>query len=170
MFQHTIIPPSEQTWSSRQVIPFCEEWDYVQTIGEGSFGEVRLLLNRCTREAVAVKLIKTDPENEESVRNAHKEALISKTMRHENVIASAEYAQGGELYDRIEPDVGTGVALAHKYFLELLSGIFQEYVHSQGIAHRDLKPENLLISSTENIFNFWVYSLVRASLWMISSR
>ncbi|KAL1235256.1 Serine/threonine-protein kinase [Trichinella spiralis] len=159
MFQHTIIPPSEQTWSSRQVIPFCEEWDYVQTIGEGSFGEVRLLLNRCTREAVAVKLIKTDPENEESVRNAHKEALISKTMRHENVIASAgyrkenniyyiflEYAQGGELYDRIEPDVGTGVALAHKYFLELLSGI--EYVHSQGIAHRDLKPENLLISST----------------------
>ncbi|KRX55731.1 Serine/threonine-protein kinase Chk1, partial [Trichinella sp. T9] len=159
MFQHTIIPPNEQTWSSRQVIPFCEEWDYVQTIGEGSFGEVRLLLNRCTREAVAVKVIKTDPENEESVRNAHKEALICKTMRHENVIASAgyrkenniyyiflEYAQGGELYDRIEPDVGTGVALAHKYFLELLSGI--EYVHNQGIAHRDLKPENLLISST----------------------
>ncbi|KRZ45265.1 Serine/threonine-protein kinase Chk1 [Trichinella pseudospiralis] len=158
MFTHTIIPPSEQTWSSSQVIPFCEEWDYVQTIGEGSFGEVRLLLNRCTREAVAVKVIKTDPENEESVRNAHKEALISRTMRHENVIASAgyrkenniyyiflEYAQGGELYDRIEPDVGTGVALAHKYFLELLSGI--EYMHSQGIAHRDLKPENLLISN-----------------------
>ncbi|KRZ45266.1 Serine/threonine-protein kinase Chk1 [Trichinella pseudospiralis] len=160
MFTHTIIPPSEQTWSSSQVIPFCEEWDYVQTIGEGSFGEVRLLLNRCTREAVAVKVIKTDPENEESVRNAHKEALISRTMRHENVIASAgyrkenniyyiflEYAQGGELYDRIgrQPDVGTGVALAHKYFLELLSGI--EYMHSQGIAHRDLKPENLLISN-----------------------
>lgn len=34
-----------------------------------------------------------------------------------------EYASGGELFDRIEPDVGMPQHQAHKYFKQLLAGV-----------------------------------------------
>ena len=49
----------------------------------------------------------------------------------------------GELFDRIEPDVGIDEELAHLYFHQLVSCL--EYLHGHGICHRDLKPENMLL-------------------------
>lgn len=60
-----------------------------------------------------------------------------------------EYAAGGELFDRIEPDVGMPEALAQKYMKQLISGV--DYLHKKGIAHRDLKPENLLLDVNDNL-------------------
>jgi serine/threonine-protein kinase CHEK1 len=55
-----------------------------------------------------------------------------------------EYAEGGDLFDKIEADVGVREDIAQVYFMQLVGGI--SFIHSKGVAHRDLKPENILLS------------------------
>ncbi|KAI9015190.1 kinase-like domain-containing protein [Gaertneriomyces semiglobifer] len=60
-----------------------------------------------------------------------------------------EYAAAGELFDRIEPDIGIDEEVAHMYFIQLMAGT--EYLHDKGICHRDLKPENILLDHHGNM-------------------
>ena len=62
---------------------------------------------------------------------------------------SLEFAANGELFDKIQPDVGVDEELAHHYFCQLLGAV--EYIHSHGIAHRDLKTENIMLDSDGNL-------------------
>ncbi|KAL8743568.1 MAG: hypothetical protein Q9190_004101 [Brigantiaea leucoxantha] len=60
-----------------------------------------------------------------------------------------ELAEGGDLFDKIESDVGVGQDIAHLYFTQLVSAV--SYMHSKGVGHRDIKPENILLSSEGNL-------------------
>ena len=60
-----------------------------------------------------------------------------------------ELAEGGDLFDKIESDVGVGEDIAHLYFTQLISAV--GYMHSKGVGHRDIKPENILLSAEGNL-------------------
>ncbi|KAJ1175342.1 hypothetical protein NDU88_000630 [Pleurodeles waltl] len=142
-------------------VPFVEDWDLVQTLGEGAYGEVQLAVNKRTEEAVAVKIVDMK-RAADCPENIKKEICINKMLNHTNIVKFyghrregniqylfLEYCSGGELFDRIEPDVGMPEQDAHKFFHQLLAGV--EYLHGIGITHRDIKPENLLLDERDKL-------------------
>ncbi|KAK1788301.1 hypothetical protein P4O66_016744 [Electrophorus voltai] len=142
-------------------VPFVQDWDLVQTLGEGAYGEVRLLVNKKTEEAVAVKVVDTSSAKD-CIENVKKEVCVHKMLSHPNIVRFfghrsegpiqyifLEYCSGGELFDRIEPDVGMPEKEAHRFFQQLVAGV--EYLHSIGITHRDVKPENILLDDKDNL-------------------
>lgn len=127
-------------------------------IGEGGQARVRLGYNHNTQQTAAIKILckkrKGDLINLTPLR---KELKIHSALSHPNIIKLfgssedecniylvMEYAAAGELFDKIEPDVGIAEDLAHLYFHQLISSL--EYLHQNGIAHRDLKPEVLALT------------------------
>ncbi|KAK2467496.1 hypothetical protein APHAL10511_000351 [Amanita phalloides] len=146
--------------------PKIQGYELVQHIGGGGFSTVYRAVNISDHRVAACKLIVLTPQTTEKERKTiEKEIRIHAALKHENVLEfftaavvesggkhdyvpgiyiMMELAAGGDLFDKIAPDVGVGDDIAHFYFNQLLSGI--DYIHNQGVCHRDLKPENLLLN------------------------
>ena len=75
--------------------------------------------------------------------------LLGSDEDEDNIYFMVEYAEAGELFDKIEPDVGIDEEVAHFYFHQLINAV--SHIHSLGISHRDLKPENILLDDSGNL-------------------
>lgn len=145
---------------------------YFLKIFSGTFGQVKLVYDKKNPSNVmAVKMVDL-AKNKQLVRQCRREALILRALRgHQNVIDYLSmrlndqlqfqifmaYADGGELFDQIEPDVGMDSNRARLFFTQLIDGLI--FVHSKGICHRDIKPENLLLTKNGNIWNYFKKTL-----------
>ncbi|CAH0714048.1 unnamed protein product, partial [Brenthis ino] len=134
---------------------FVEGWLVAQVLGEGAYGEVRLLVHSRSGACVALKAVQAG-------EGGAREAALHRALRHPHVLRCLgerrhhslhylflEYAQGGELFDRIEPDSGMRPRDARRYWRQLTAGL--AYLHARGVAHRDIKPENLLLDHEDNL-------------------
>ena len=165
---------TEKTCASDEPLQFVEGWELVDVLGEGAYGEVRLARHKVHDEHIAVKIVAINDKNKDLIK---KEIGILKLVEHNNVIKYygdrsvsgnnkqvfifLEYAENGELFDRIEPDIGMPKRDVFRFFSQLLDGV--EYLHSQGIVHRDIKPENLLLDTEDvlKISDFGLATLFR---------
>ena len=129
-----------------------------RTIGEGTFGKVKLGLYIPEKEIVAIKILekKRLKGKEDEIRIKREFDIISK-LEHPNVImvteifensdrffSVMEYCSGGELFNYIVKKRYLKEKEASFFYYQIISGL--EYIHSLGIVHRDLKPENLLFT------------------------
>ncbi|CAP26947.1 Protein CBR-CHK-1 [Caenorhabditis briggsae] len=148
----------------------------IRTLGEGAFGEVLLIVNNKNPD-MAVAMKKMQITTQANTNNIRKEFLIQQKLSkvgHDNFIRAIgmrtengfhflflEYADGGELFDKIEPDHGMPTAIAQFYFRQLIEGL--KYIHDCDIVHRDIKPENLLLTTSHvlKISDFGMATLYR---------
>lgn len=135
-----------------------------KTLGEGTFGKVKLATHMQTEEKVAIKILDKGKmlEDQDDLERVRQEISIMKKLRHRNIIQLYEImeskrnlylvmenCENKELFDYIVSKKKLKEREACKFFQQIIDGI--EYIHEMNICHRDLKPENILLDSQNNI-------------------
>ncbi|TRY50796.1 Serine/threonine-protein kinase [Cryptosporidium tyzzeri] len=123
------------------------------TIGRGSWGEVKIAVQKGTRIRRAAK--KIPKYFVEDVDRFKQEIEIMKSLDHPNIIRLyetfedntdiylvMELCTGGELFERVVHKRVFRESDAARIMKDVLSAV--AYCHKLNVAHRDLKPENFL--------------------------
>ncbi|KAF8385749.1 chk-1 [Pristionchus pacificus] len=137
----------------------------IRTLGEGAYGEVLLVTDKKNTNLMAAMKVMNLQHSKIAERECKKERVIQQQLtdagNHPNIIhfigyrvdgtlmrLFIEYADGGELFDQIEPEKGVeSTWKARHYFRQLMEGV--KFIHQQGICHRDIKPENLFLTKSD---------------------
>ena len=142
-----------------------------EQLGEGTFGKVRLGINRQTEEKVAIKILdKKRIIKERDKKRIEKEIKILKSLRHPNIVhlysdieinskiyLIMEYIKGKELIKYISSNSKLTEEESCFFFRQIISAI--EYLHKLKIAHRDIKPENMIIENESKIIKLVDFGL-----------
>ncbi|KAF9729568.1 hypothetical protein PMIN03_006347 [Paraphaeosphaeria minitans] len=138
------------------------QYTIVKTLGEGSFGKVKLATHQVSGQKVALKIInrkrlvtrdmagriEREIQYLQLLRHPHIIKLYTVITTPTEIIMVLEYA-GGELFDYIVNNGRLPEAQARKFFQQIVCAV--EYCHRHKIVHRDLKPENLLLDEHYNV-------------------
>ncbi|KAF1950503.1 serine threonine protein kinase-like protein SNF1p [Byssothecium circinans] len=138
------------------------QYTIVRTLGEGSFGKVKLATHGVSGQKVALKIInrkrlitrdmagriEREIQYLQLLRHPHIIKLYTVITSQTEIIMVLEYA-GGELFDYIVNHGKLKEEKARKFFQQIVCAV--EYCHRHKIVHRDLKPENLLLDENFNV-------------------
>ncbi|UJR07658.1 hypothetical protein I4U23_011945 [Adineta vaga] len=131
-----------------------DEYEMMEFLGRGKFGEVKKCRENSTKHLLAAKFIQVHKEQDRI--EAHNEIEIMKAFQHPRLLQLydafetkgeicliMELITGGELFERvIDDDFILTERLCELYMMQICEGV--NFMHSCNIIHLDMKPENIL--------------------------
>jgi len=148
------------TGASRTSASVVGNYELGKTIGQGTFGKVKLATNQLTGEKVAVKIISHRGKMDKAA--LEREIHLQQRLHHQHVVGVhdvieeegrtfifMELVPGGDLFDYMIKHVRLPEKEARRIFQQILSAV--DHCHRRGVAHRDLKPENIFLDKDKNV-------------------
>uniref|UniRef100_A0A3Q2HJJ0 non-specific serine/threonine protein kinase n=1 Tax=Equus caballus TaxID=9796 RepID=A0A3Q2HJJ0_HORSE len=149
-----MIPGLADTSAGRQTC--LQDYRVLRTLGEGSFGKVKLALHIPTGTEVAIKIIPKKEQSASTAKNLLCEVHSLKTLRHPHIVGLlevintedtlflvTEFVSGGDMHEHVMKHGPLTEEEARDRFRQLVSAL--QYCHRRGVVHRDLKLENVLL-------------------------
>ena len=143
-------------------------YEIVEEIGKGAMGVVYLAHDPLIGRTVALKTIRLDVGDGNSVGGPVKDEFLQEArsagiLSHPNIVtihdvvaddASApfiamEYVQGSNLEELIRAGQALPLDFVVDTVTQIASGL--DYAHAKGVIHRDIKPANILINLEEKV-------------------
>ena len=139
---------------------YKKKYEYIQMLGSGSFGKVRLYVDRqCKTLRYAIKTLKKDFLNKHMIDSIEREVDILRSLDHPNIVKYFETYEDDHfihiVMEYIPGDNLFKVITNKKYFkftekeiCQIMTCLLKAvlFLHHNNIVHRDIKPENILFS------------------------
>jgi serine/threonine protein kinase len=129
----------------------------IDSIGQGSMGQVFKAQHGKMGRIVAVKVLPRDKSTPEAVENFTREIRALARLDHPKLVAALDAGQDGNVYYLVTEYVPgmdlrklvreqgpLETQLAASITSQVAEGL--EHAHSQGVVHRDVKPANVLVA------------------------
>ncbi|OII72865.1 uncharacterized protein cubi_00837 [Cryptosporidium ubiquitum] len=146
-------PIKRDSFVGTSYLPIQNHYKMGEKVGEGSWGAVYVVEERCSGILRAAKKIPKQFTGE--IFRFRQEMQLLSILDHPNIAKLfesfedynsiyliMELCTGGELFDRLSHVGRFSERVTAHLIKQMLSAI--SYCHSKGIVHRDLKPENFL--------------------------
>ena len=156
-------------------VPYLENYEILQTLGQGGMGVVYLARQKKLDRLVAIKAISPYLAQEPEIRERFAaEASVLARLSHPNIVTLYDYIEKPDaLYLVMEYVEGNPLSeilkagplpleSIRKYFDQVLEAF--TYAHSKGVVHRDIKPSNIIITpeGRVKILDFGVAKILSA--------
>ena len=143
-----------------------EQFECIKQIGRGGYGSIYLVKSLSDESLKVIKEVDTSNMSKEECERSKKEVEILRELKHINIIQYIsynvrnqklyilmEYADGGDLSDKISEQrlrkKRFREELIVDWFVQMCLSI--KYIHDRKIIHRDIKPSNFFFTKTGTI-------------------